>query len=79
MVMVRMHPIQREFTLAGGKQSCNLCGAEERWTARAESPVQGPALQRTLHLVHLVKAHLSDVQATFAPTERKKEVTVQDG
>ncbi|MGQ0774181.1 MAG: hypothetical protein ACT4NY_07155 [Pseudonocardiales bacterium] len=78
MAMVRVHPIQRKFILTGGKQSCALCGAEERWTAQAEPPIQGPALQRTLHLVHLVKAHLADVQATFAPTERKKEVTVHD-
>lgn len=76
---LRVHPIQREFSLVNGRQSCNLCGAEERWTAQAAPPTQGPALQRTLHLVHLVKAHLKDVQATFTPMERKKEVTFQDG
>ncbi|MGH3720081.1 MAG: hypothetical protein ACRDRI_14815 [Pseudonocardiaceae bacterium] len=78
MATVSVHPIQREFSLAGGKQSCRLCGAEERWTASAEPLIQGPALQRTLHLVHLVRAHLADVQATFSATERKKEITVHD-
>lgn len=73
-----MHPIQREFALTDGKQVCRLCGAEERWTAQAEPPIQGPALQRTLHLVHLVRAHLADVQATFSAAERKEEITVYD-
>ncbi|HWR48910.1 MAG TPA: hypothetical protein VN327_15065 [Pseudonocardiaceae bacterium] len=79
MATVSVHPIQREFTLTDGKQICRLCGAEERWTANAEPLIQGPALQRTLHLVHLVRAHLADVQATFSSGERKKEITVYDG
>lgn len=78
MATISVHPIQREFALADGKQVCRLCGAEERWTAQAGSPIQGAALQRTLHLVHLVKAHLPDVQATFSAAERKKEITVYD-
>jgi hypothetical protein len=78
MATVSVHPIQRQFTVADGKQSCLLCGAEERWTAQAEPLIQGPALQRTLHLVHLVRAHLADVQATFSSAERKKEIGVHD-
>jgi len=75
---ISVHPIQREFALMDGKQVCRLCGAEERWTAQAEPPIQGPALQRTLHLVHLVRAHLADVQATFSAVERKKEIMIYD-
>jgi len=76
--MLGVHSIQRELILRNGRQSCKLCGAEEHWTIRAAPPIQGPALQRTLHRVHLVNAHLKDVQATFAPMEHKKEVTIQD-
>jgi hypothetical protein len=75
---ISVHPVQREFALTDGQQVCRLCGAEERWTAQAEPLIQGPALQRTLHLVHLVKAHLADVQATFSVAERKKEITVHE-
>jgi len=75
---ISAHPIQREFALLDGQQVCRLCGAEERWTAQAEPPIQGPALQRTLHLVHLVRAHVADVQATFSAAERKKDITISD-
>jgi hypothetical protein len=75
---ISVHPIQREFALTNGRQVCRLCGAEERWTAQAEPPIQGAALQRTLHLVHLVRAHLAEVQATFSAAERKKEITISD-
>ncbi|MBV9011519.1 MAG: hypothetical protein JO272_05615 [Pseudonocardiales bacterium] len=78
MATISVHPVQREFAVADGQQVCRLCGAEERWTAHAEPPIQGPALQRTLHLVHLVRAHLADVQATFSAAERKKEITVHE-
>ena len=78
MATIRVHPVQREFALRDGQQVCGLCGAEERWTAQAEPPIEGPALQRTLHLVHLVRAHLADVQATFATAERNKEITVSE-
>jgi hypothetical protein len=75
---ISVHPVQREFALRDCQQVCRLCGAEERWTAQAEPPIQGPALQRTLHLVHLVKAHLADVQATFSTAERKNEIAVHE-
>jgi hypothetical protein len=75
---ISVHPMQREFALRDGQQVCRLCGVEERWTAQAEPPIQGPALQRTLHLVHLVKAHLADVQATFSTAERHKEITISE-
>ncbi|WP_190812366.1 hypothetical protein [Saccharopolyspora pogona] len=32
-----------------------------------------------VHLVHLVKNHLPDVQATFSPAERQKEKWIDAG
>lgn len=78
MPMLRMHPIQREYTQAGAEQTCNLCGAQERWTAALEPTVTGEALRRTLHLVHLVKEHLPEIQGTFTPSGRKQEIQVSD-
>lgn len=78
MAKVRVHPIQLEYQHARGKQTCKLCGAEERWTAQQQPVVQGKAYDRTLHLVHLVNSHLPEVQATFATAERNREVTVTE-
>ncbi|HEX7659809.1 MAG TPA: hypothetical protein VF444_10030 [Pseudonocardiaceae bacterium] len=78
MATVRVHPLQLEYSLTDGRQTCALCGAEEKWTAAAEPTVRGPRLQRTLHLVHLVREHRDQVSATFAPSERSKETTVSD-
>ncbi|MGW3472194.1 hypothetical protein [Saccharopolyspora spinosa] len=80
MATVRVHPIQLEYSVAkDDTQTCNLCGAEERWTSKQQPTVFGDALKRSLHLVHLVKAHLPDVQNTFTPAERKKEKDIDAG
>ncbi|HWE90301.1 MAG TPA: hypothetical protein VG317_12645 [Pseudonocardiaceae bacterium] len=78
MATVRVHPIQLEYSVSGGRQTCSRCGAEETWTASVEPTVSGPRLHRTLHLVHLVREHYADLTGTFAPAERKKESTVAD-
>lgn len=75
MATARVHPIQLAYSV-GDEQTCNLCGAVEQWTASAAPGIDGPALHRTLHLVHLVRAHLADVQVSLHPDERKKEVTI---
>ncbi|GAA0512724.1 hypothetical protein GCM10011581_03190 [Saccharopolyspora subtropica] len=80
MATVRVHPIQLEYTArSDGTQTCNLCGAEERWTASNKPTVFGDALRRSLHLVHLVREHKVDVRATFSASERKKEKWVDAG
>ncbi|MBB5159714.1 hypothetical protein BJ970_007313 [Saccharopolyspora phatthalungensis] len=80
MAQVRVHPIQLEYSVAkDDKQTCNLCGAEERWTSKQQPTVFGDALKRSLHLVHLVRNHLPDIQATFSAAERKKEKWVDAG
>jgi hypothetical protein len=78
MATVRVHPLQLEYSVSDGRQTCGRCGAEERWTASVEPTVTGPRLHRTLHLVHLVREHYGDLTATFAPAERKKESNVAD-
>lgn len=80
MAQVRVHPIQLEYSVTkDDKQTCNLCGAEELWTAKNQPTVHGDALKRSLHLIHLVKDHLPDVQATFSPAERRKEKWIDAG
>ncbi len=83
MAQVRVHPIQLEYSVAkDDTQKCNLCGAEERWTSKHQPTVFGDAMKRSLHLVHLVhlvKNHLPDVQATFSPAERQKEKWIDAG
>lgn len=78
MPKVHVHPIQLEYAHAKGKQTCKLCGEQERWTAQEQPTIQGKAYDRTLHLVHLVNSHLPEVQATFAAGERKREVTINE-
>ena len=68
---VRVHPIQRAFTTQDGTQTCDKCGAEEVWTAKFKPDLPQTVIARSLHLVHLVKAHLPDVQASLR--DRKTE------
>lgn len=76
MATIKVHPVQLAYSTKGRVQTCNLCGAEETWTASVPPLVTGDALARTLHMVHLVKSHLSEVQQTFTPAERAKEVSL---
>ncbi|MFB9430144.1 hypothetical protein [Streptoalloteichus tenebrarius] len=80
MARVKIHPIQQTFTLSGDnvkvKQTCDFCGAEERWTSPVQPAITGTALRRTVHLVHLVKHHRQEVQATFSAKERANEIWV---
>lgn len=78
MATVRVHPVQLQYSLSNGRQTCALCGAEEKWTAGAEPTVSGPRLHRTLHLVHLVREHRDEVTKSLAPAERAKDTTVTD-
>ena len=71
---VRVHPIQQAFTVTDDAQVCDLCGAEEFWTATTIPAVSAGVIPRSIHLVHLVKEHLADVQATFSPKGRSEEV-----
>lgn len=73
---VKVHPLQLEYTTKSGTQTCNLCGTEEKWTAQHQPTTEGEALNRSLHLVHLVKDHLPEVQKTFTNAERAKEVVI---
>ncbi len=75
---VRIHPIQLDFEHSGGGQVCKLCGAREQWSAAAQPTVQGPAYDRSLHLSHLVREHLDQVQDTFSNAERAKEQRIDD-
>jgi hypothetical protein len=78
MAKVRVHPIQLQYAHDQSQQTCKLCGEREQWTAQAQPTVQGPAYDRTLHLIHLVKSHLAQLQETFSAAERKQETTVED-
>ncbi len=78
MATIRVHPIQLKYHVGrDGKQTCKLCGAEERWRSKQRPTVSGDALKRTVHLVHLMKEHISDVQSTFSARERKKEKWIE--
>lgn len=76
MPTVRIHPLQQEYRHSGGGQFCKLCGAQEQWTAAAQPTVQGAAYDRSLHLTHLAREHLEDLQGTFSGAERKKEKSI---
>jgi hypothetical protein len=73
-----MHPIQRQYTRSGSTQTCGLCGVEESWSAATEPALTGDALHRTLHLAHLVKEHLVEVQQSFSASGRAQEIKFSD-
>lgn len=60
---IRVHPIQLQFA----KGKCGLCGADE--PKRFDTTPD-----RVSHMVHLVKEHLPEVQATFSAKGRSEEV-----
>ena len=78
MPTVRIHPIQLDYEHSGGGQVCGLCGAQEKWSSAAQPTVQGPAYDRSLHLSHLVREHLEQVQGTFSNAERAEEKQLDD-
>ncbi|MFR9730329.1 hypothetical protein ACL03H_13965 [Saccharopolyspora sp. MS10] len=78
MPTVRIHPVQLDYQHSGGTQACSLCGAQEKWDSAAQPTVQGAAYDRSLHLAHLVREHLTEVQDTFSTAERTKEKTIDD-
>lgn len=78
MATVRLHPLQQQYKHSGGAQYCTVCGAQEQWTAATQPTVQGAKYDRALHLTHLVREHLADLQSTFSAAERKKEQSVTD-
>lgn len=63
----RMHPIQLNYRTGARGVVCGLCGADNV-SKHPETP------DRVTHLVHLVREHLADVQATFSPKGRSEEV-----
>ena len=76
MAKIKVHPIQLQYSVTDDEQVCDLCGAKEQWTASVAPPVEGAALSRSLHLVHLVRAHHEEVMNTFKSSERAKRVSI---
>lgn len=68
MATVRVHPIQQNFRPKMKDVICGLCG---RCYPRTGAP------PRVLHLVHLVREHLDEVNRTFSPAGRAEEITVE--
>ena len=81
---MKVHPIQINYKRTGSTQGCELCGAvEEPHTATAQAHADAANLSEiaqwnSMHLVHLVKAHLADVQASVSATGRSKEINVTE-
>lgn len=64
-MQIRVHPIQLAYKAKMHDVICELCG---RCSPRTN------AHPRVTHLVHLVKEHLPEVQATFSLKGRSEEV-----
>ena len=77
MAKVRVHPIQQAFTVTDDAQVCDLCGAEEFWTATTIPAVPGGVITRSVHLVHLVREHLADVERANSAAGLAEEITVE--
>lgn len=66
---MKVHPIQQNYRLGARGVVCGLCGADN-------TPRHGDTPPRVTHLVHLVREHLAEVQATFSPKERQNEIEI---
>lgn len=76
-MIVSMHPIQLAYRVtSNGNQFCELCGDAEVWTATHDPGVSGEALERNLHLIHLVSSHISEVQWTLTAEGKKEEIRI---
>jgi hypothetical protein len=79
---MNMHPVQFNYQRTGNEQTRGLCGAREVWStvgkAQAEKSLSEVAQWNTLHLVHLVKEHLTDVQASLSTAGRAQEVALTE-
>lgn len=62
---IKVHPIQLAYTKTDDTQTCSLCGFKEVWTAKCRPNVTQDVIDRGLHLAHLVRSHLPDVQASL--------------
>lgn len=62
---MKVHPSQLAYSRKQGAQTCDFCGAREQWKSKQQPPVQGEALHRSIHLVHLVTEHLDIVAHSF--------------
>ena len=68
MPKVRVHPIQLDFQPKMKDVICGLCG---RCYPRTGAP------PRVLHLVHLVREHLDEVNRTLSRAGSAEEITVE--
>lgn len=67
MTKVLVHPIQRDFQPKFKDVICGLCG---RCYPRTGAP------PRVLHLVHLVREHLPEVNRTLSRAAQSEHVSI---
>ena len=80
---MKVHPVQLNYTRFDGVQKCGLCNATEEWKTgvrNSETLENLSEVQQwnSLHLVHLTKEHLSDVQASLTRAGRAEEITISE-
>lgn len=72
---MKVHPSQLAYSRKNGAQTCDYCGIREQWNAKAQPTVQGEALHRSIHLAHMVSAHLDIVNHSFTAAGAAEEVS----
>lgn len=66
---IRVHPIQQNYRGSSNAVVCGLC-------QEVSAPKNPETPARVTHMVHLVREHLAEVQASLSKKGRSEEVLI---